>query len=52
MPMVAALLYVIGGHSPWLRCGSLTLLCLLSLIAALAAKDPARELAISARAGD
>lgn len=52
MPMVAALLYVIGGHSPWLICGYLTLLCLLSLIAALAAKDPARELAISARAGD
>ena len=48
MPMVAALLYVAGGKSPWLICGYLTLLCLLSLIAALAAKDPARSLARSA----
>jgi metabolite-proton symporter len=45
MPMVAALLYVAGGNSPWLICGYLTLLCLLSLIAAIAAKDPARDLA-------
>ena len=45
MPMVAALLYVAGGKSPWLICGYLTLLCLLSLIAALGAKDPARDLA-------
>ncbi|WP_240689602.1 MFS transporter [Brevibacterium sp. S111] len=44
MPMVAALLYVAGGYTPWLICGYLTLLCLLSLIAAVAAKDPAREL--------
>ena len=48
MPMVAALLYVAGGHSPWLICGYLTLLCVLSLIAAIGAKDPARELARTA----
>ncbi|WP_166970938.1 MFS transporter [Brevibacterium atlanticum] len=48
MPMVAALLYVAGGHSPWLICGYLTLLCAISLIAAVAAKDPARDLARSA----
>ena len=48
MPMVAALLYVAGGHSPWLICGYLTLLCVLSLIAAIGAKDPARALARTA----
>lgn len=48
MPMVAALLYVAGGHSPWLICGYLTLLCALSLIAAIGAKDPARALARTA----
>ena len=48
MPMVAALLYVAGGHSPWLICGYLTLLCVLSLIASIGAKDPARALARTA----
>jgi metabolite-proton symporter len=48
MPMIAALLYVAGGHSPWLICGYLTLLCVISLIAAVAAKDPARDLARTA----
>ena len=48
MPIVAALLYVAGGHSPWLICGYLTLLCVLSLIAAIGAKDPARALARTA----
>ena len=48
MPMVAALLYVAGGHSPWLICGYLTLLCVLSLIAAIGSKDPARALARTA----
>ncbi|UVI37381.1 MFS transporter [Brevibacterium spongiae] len=48
MPMIAALLYVAGGYSPWLICGYLTLLCVLSLIAAVAAKDPARSLARTA----
>lgn len=47
MPMVAALLYAAGGDSPWLICGYLTLLCVVSLIAAAAAKDPARDLARS-----
>lgn len=43
MPMVAALLFVAGGSTPWLICGYLTLLCVISLIAAIAAKDPAGE---------
>ena len=42
MPMVAALLFAAGGQTPWLICGYLTLLCVLSGIAALAAHDPAR----------
>lgn len=42
MPMVAALLYVAAGNTPWLICAYLTVLCGLSLWAALAARDPAR----------
>lgn len=49
MPMIAALLYAAGGETPWLICGYLTLLCAVSLIAALAARDPARTAAIQYR---
>jgi metabolite-proton symporter len=49
MPMVAALLFVAGGETPWLICGYLTLLCVLSLLAALAAHDPARSLVTADR---
>jgi MFS family permease len=42
-PFIAAGLLAIGGGAPWLIAGYLTLLAVLSLIAALAAKDPARE---------
>lgn len=45
MPMIATLLYAAGGGTPWLICGYLTLLCTISLIAALAARDPARAAA-------
>ena len=49
MPMVAALLFVAGGSTPWLICAYLTLLCVLSGIAALAAHDPARAEALARR---
>lgn len=49
MPMVAALLFVAGGGTPWLICAYLTLLCVLSGIAALAAHDPARAEALARR---
>lgn len=43
MPMIAALLFAAGGDSPWLITGYLTVLAALSVIAGLAAKDPARD---------
>ena len=45
--MVAALLFVAGGSTPWLICAYLTLLCVLSGVAALAAHDPARAEALA-----
>jgi MFS family permease len=44
-PVIAAALLIAGGNQPWLICGYITLLAVLSLIAALAAKDPARDFA-------
>lgn len=49
MPMVAALLFVAGGSTPWLICAYLTVLCVLSGIAAVAAHDPARAEALVRR---
>ncbi|WP_051172314.1 MFS transporter [Microbacterium indicum] len=40
MPLVAALLYAAGGETPWLICGYLTFLCVLSGTATLLARDP------------
>ena len=42
-PVIAASLLVVGGGQPWLICLYITALAALSLIAAIAAKDPARE---------
>jgi MFS family permease len=42
-PFIAAGLLALGGGAPWLIAGYLTLLAALSLVAALAAKDPARQ---------
>jgi high-affinity Fe2+/Pb2+ permease len=42
-PFIAAGLLALGGGAPWLIAGYLTLLAVLSLVAALAAKDPARQ---------
>lgn len=39
-PLIAASLLLAGGDEPWLICIYLTVLCALSLVAALAAKDP------------
>lgn len=39
-PVIAASLLVVGGGAPWLICGYIVVLAALSLIAALAAKDP------------
>jgi MFS family permease len=44
-PVIAASLLVTGGGQPWLICLYLTGLAVLSLIAAIAAKDPARAYA-------
>ena len=44
-PFVAAALLEVGGNQPWLICAYLGLLGLLTAVAALAAKDPAREYA-------
>ncbi|MCH1881926.1 MFS transporter [Agrococcus sp. ARC_14] len=43
MPMIAALLFAAGGNSPWLIAGYLSVLAALSVVAALLAKDPARD---------
>ncbi|MEU3847937.1 MFS transporter [Micrococcus terreus] len=43
MPMIAALLFDLGNNTPWLICGYLTVLAVISLVAALAAQDPARH---------
>ena len=43
MPMIAALLFAAGGDTPWLIAGYLSVLAVLSVVAALAAKDPARD---------
>ncbi|MEO9248182.1 MFS transporter [Citricoccus nitrophenolicus] len=43
MPMIAALLFAAGGEAPWLITGYLTVLAVLSVVAGLAAKDPARD---------
>ncbi|NUL46608.1 MHS family MFS transporter [Cellulosimicrobium funkei] len=43
MPMIAALLFAAGGDTPWLITGYLTVLAVLSVVAGLAAKDPARD---------
>ena len=42
-PIIAAALLALGGGQPWLICAYLTLLVVLSIIAAVAAKDPARD---------
>ena len=39
-PVIAASLLVAGGNQPWLICIYITVLVVLSLVAALAAKDP------------
>ena len=39
-PFIAALLYEVGGHTPWLIAAYLTLLATLSLIASRFARDP------------
>lgn len=42
-PLIAASLLLAGGNQPWLICAYVTLLAVLSLAAALAAKDPAGQ---------
>lgn len=42
-PLIAASLLLAGDNQPWLICAYITLLAVLSLIAALAAKDPTGE---------
>ncbi|HSU46477.1 MAG TPA: MFS transporter [Arthrobacter sp.] len=44
-PFIAAALLPAGGNQPWLICAYLTLLAALSVVAGLAAKDPARAFA-------
>lgn len=39
-PVIAASLLLVGDGRPWLICGYITVLCALSLWAAIAAKDP------------
>jgi hypothetical protein len=40
MPMIAALLFELGGNTPWLICGYLTFIAAISLTATIIAKDP------------
>jgi len=40
MPMVAALLFQVGGNTPWLICGYLTFIAAVSLTATFLARDP------------
>ena len=40
MPMVAAVLLQLGGGAPWLICGYVTFIAVVSLVATLAARDP------------
>lgn len=40
MPMIAALLFELGGNTPWLICGYLTFIVAISLTATIIAKDP------------
>jgi MFS family permease len=42
-PFIAAALLGAGGNQPWLICAYLSVLALLSTVAAIAAKDPARD---------
>lgn len=41
MPIIATLLFAAGGHTPWLICGYLTLMCALSLVATATASETA-----------
>lgn len=41
LPMLAALLFAAGGNTPWLIAGYITVLAVISLLAALLARDPA-----------
>ena len=45
-PVIAASLLLAGHDTPWLICLYITALCALSLVAALAAKDPVRDRSI------
>ncbi|APX34635.1 MFS transporter [Brachybacterium sp. P6-10-X1] len=45
-PVIAASLLLVGNDTPWLICLYITVLCALSLVAALAAKDPVRDRSI------
>lgn len=41
-PLIATYLYAAGGGTPWLICGFISFYAILSLVAALAARDPVR----------
>ncbi|MCX7521415.1 MFS transporter [Microbacterium sp. STN6] len=42
-PVIAAALLLAAGNQPWLICAYITVLCALSFVAALAAKDPIHD---------
>lgn len=50
MPMVAALLFALGGDTPWLICAYVTVIAGISLTATLLASDPHGRALRSARA--